>query len=203
VGKHVKRASASCALGVLVSVLVSIGLAPAALAEGGRRFALSVDRHVIHSGEHFTATATATYTCQWMLEWNGDRRVRSGRTFTAAYTAPAVTRPTRIPLHGTCFYSPSEGRRIDVGGNRAVGTARGMAQSITVTVPPSWRHTVVVTVLPPGAAVSPPASGGGSAHPGGVIPNTGGPALLVLLAALGAVLVGSAMVRTSSRRVSA
>jgi hypothetical protein len=202
VGKLVMRKHASFALGVLVAVCVCVGLAPAAQADPGPAFTLTVDRHVIHSGERFTATATATTGCDWVLEWNGDRRVEDARTSVATYLAPQVSRPTRIALHVTCFYVPSRGQRSEGRGRSTAFTAEGPSQLVTVTVPPSWRRSLVITVLPPGSAVSPPGAGGGFGHPGGSLANTGGPALWALIAGLGAVLVGSAAVRTSPRRLS-
>jgi hypothetical protein len=184
---------------MLVCALACIGLPPDALADGGGSFTLKVDRHAVRSGEAFTASATAPTTCQWLLEWNGDRRVGAGRALAASYTAPQVTRPTRITLHGTCFYSSSGAQRH---GSSARSATSGASQRVTVTVPPSWRHSEVITVLPPGGAVSPPASSGGGHHGDG-LPGTGGPALAVLIAALCALLAGSAAVRASTHRLPA
>jgi hypothetical protein len=169
----------------VVLALVSIALAPASQAEPGPRFRLAVDRHAVHAGERLTATATATTDCTWLLEWNGERRSQVSRTLATSFVAPAVSRPTRITLHGTCFHH----------GTRPAGSsARG---NLAAFVPPSWTHTEVVTVLPPGAVVSPPHASGGPGHPG-ALPGTGGPALLTVLAGLVLVATGSVLVRRSS-----
>lgn len=195
------RAIRTCGASALVALLACAGLASPAQADRGPAFALTVDRHPIHSGEPFTATATATTRCAWILEFDGDRRTADARTLVTTYTAPPVSRPTKVPLHGTCFHDPSRGRSSsDRGGT--VPLSDGSGQRIAVTVPPSWRQTLVITVLPPSSAVSPPGSGGGPGHAGGGLPHTGGPALWILLTGLGAVLVGGAAVRNSPRRLS-
>lgn len=201
-GHPVMRTCATSALAVLVVALSCVAGAPAAQADRGPRFTVTVDRHVVRGGERFTSTATATTECAWILEWGGDRRTTSARTLVATYSAPEVTRPTRIPLHATCFYAVSGNPRTNDRAGTNASVASGSTQRVTVTVPPSWRHTVVITVLPPSSAVSPPTSGGGPGHPGAGIPNMGGPALWALLAGICAVLLGGLAVRTSPRRVS-
>jgi hypothetical protein len=183
------------ALVVLVAVGACVGLGPSAQADSLPAFRLTVDRHVLHSGQSVTATATTTTRCDWLLEWNGDRHVEHARTSTATWTAPQVSRPTMIPVHATCFYA-SGAARPD-----AAPRATGPGQRVAVTVPPSWRRTLVVTVLPRGSEVSAPGTVGGAGHPGGGLPGTGGPALWILFAGLGAVFVGSATVRSSPRRL--
>jgi len=196
----------SLALVVLVALVGGIDFAPTAQADRGPTFTLTVDRHVVHSGEQFTASAGATSECDWLLEWNGDRRVQKVRRLVTTYTAPAVSGPTRIPLHATCFYAPTGSAR---GGNRDVTSVTGIgrtAERITVTVPQAWRHTLMVTVLPPRSAVSPPESGAGTVKPGGNLPLTGGPPLWALLAGVGTVLIGrltARVARTTPRRMGA
>jgi hypothetical protein len=172
----------------VVATFASFGMAPTAQADPGPGFRLAVDRHAVHGGEQLTAIATAATGCTWLLEWDGERRVAQGRSLTTSFVAPAVSRPTRIALHGTCFYR---------GVRPSHSSARG---TLAAYVPPSWRHDTVVTVLPPGVAVSAPHASGGPGRPGG-LPGTGGPSALSLLAGLLLVVAGSVLVRRSTPRV--
>jgi LPXTG-motif cell wall-anchored protein len=182
----------------LFAVLTCFALAPSAHAaraypDAGPTFDLRVNRHLLYGGQRLVATATASVSCTWLLEWNGDRRPRTGKTFTTTYVAPAVTRLTRIPLHGTCFYDQQRARQHRAPA-RAATSATSTAEAIMVEVPPHWQQTIVITVLPPGSAVSPPI--GGHPHPGGTgLPNTGGPSRWILLTGLGVLLAGSVVVR--------
>lgn len=173
----------------LALVLASLGPAVSAQADSGPRFKIRVDRHAVRGGEMLTATATATTSCTWVLEWSGARRVGHGDAFETSFVAPVVSRPTRILLHGTCFYTDPRPANSSAGGN------------FVVSVPPSWRHDVGITVLPPGASVSPPQAAGGPGHAGGSgggLSGTGGPALAALLAGLVLVVTGSLLVRRAS-----
>jgi hypothetical protein len=196
VGRHAMKKRAAFGCVVLIAALGSVGFATAAQADPDARFELTVDRHVVHGGEQFTATATANVGCDWVLEWNGDRRVKATRVLVATYTAPPVSRITRIPLHSTCFYDPPSAQRSSARDTSPAAWDHATTQRLTVTVPPSWRRTIVITVLPRGSAVSPPDIGGGLTNGGGLA-NTGGPMLWLLLVGLGSVLTGAVAVRTS------
>ncbi len=152
--------AALAALGIVLAVLGSLSPAQA---YPELQINLEVNRSVLYGGENFTATASSTgATCSWTLEWNGV--VRNGTSsggdtnpFKTTYTAPDVTKVTKIPLHGTCEY--------------AAPSARGAA---------TWQRTIMITVLPQSSAVSPP---GGSHLPSTGGPNwiflAGGLALLL------------------------
>jgi len=188
VGNGMKR-FASFGLVVLVAVLACVGPVPASQADSDHRFKLTVDRHALRSGQRLTVTASAPTRCVWLLEWHGDRRHVEGSVFTTTYIAPQVSRPTRIPLHGTCFYNEPAGARTAP--TSAAAASNRSALTITVTVPPSWRQTVVVTVVPPGGTVSPPHQGAGSPGTGGGgLPNTGGPMFWLLIAGLASLIAG-------------
>jgi LPXTG-motif cell wall-anchored protein len=159
------------AFAALLTVLAVVGSSSPAQAYPEIQINLEVNRSVLYGGEDFTATASSNgTTCSWTLEWNGV--VRNGTSsdgdnnpFKTTYTAPQVSKVTKIPLHGTCEYtSPS---------------ARGAA---------TWSRTIMITVLPPSSAVSPP---GGSDLPSTGGPNwiflAGG--LLLLLSGAIAVTV--------------
>jgi LPXTG-motif cell wall-anchored protein len=159
------------AFAALLTVLAVLGSSSPAQAYPEIQINLVVNRSVLYGGETFTATASSNgTTCSWALEWNGDTRhgTSSGgdvSPFKATYTAPQVTKVTKIPLHGTCEY--------------AAPSARGSA---------IWQRTIMITVLPPSSAVSPP---GGSDLPSTGGPNLlflGG-GLLLLLSGAAAVTV--------------
>jgi hypothetical protein len=198
VGKRWKKRCASVALTMLTVAIACLGLAPAH-ADADPRFSLSVDSRAVRGGQLLTVTGASTTRCAWLLEWNGERRIgRDRAAFTGSFTAPQVTRPTRLPVQGTCFYDlpTTRAQRGGQGDTRPPGSTS--RSTLVVRIPPSWRHTIVVTVLPPGSEVSAPGSGGGPGHPGGLpggLPGTGGPALWALIAGLGALLVGTATLR--------
>jgi LPXTG-motif cell wall-anchored protein len=137
------------AFAALVAVLAILGSQTPAQAYPELSIDLSVNRSVLYGGENFTATAKSTgVTCAWTLEWNGDSRngvSSTGAPFETTYTAPEVSKVTKIPLDGVCSYTAP--------------TARGAA---------TWERTIVITVLPRNAAVSPP---GGSDLPNTGGPN--------------------------------
>jgi len=164
------------ALAALLTVLAVVGSSSPAQAYPEIQINLEVNRSVLYGGEDFTATASSLgATCSWTLEWNGV--VRNGTSsdgdnnpFVTTYTAPQVSKVTKIPLHGTCEYtSPS---------------ARGAA---------TWSRTIMITVLPPSSAVSPP--GGGSD-----LPSTGGPNWIFLAGGLLLLLSGAIAVTVARRR---
>jgi LPXTG-motif cell wall-anchored protein len=163
------------AFAALIAVLATLAAQSPAQAYPEVQIGLKVDRQVLYGGQKFTATASSNVHCSWTLDWNG--KVRKGSSsdhldFQTTYTAAAVTHTTKIPLHGACVYSSSE--------------APGARASAT------WRHTIVITVLPRSSAVSPP---GGSD-----LPNTGGPDWKILAGGLVLLLSGATAVTVARRR---
>ena len=120
------------AFAALVAVLAILGSQTPAQAYPEVSIDLEVNRSVLYGGETFTATASSTgVTCSWTLEWNGDSRHGSSSAddpFKTTYTAPEVTKVTKIPLHGTCVYAAP-----------VSSSARGTA---------TWGRTIMITVLP-------------------------------------------------------
>jgi LPXTG-motif cell wall-anchored protein len=173
---------ASFSATVVVGLVAAIGFAPSAQAYPEVVINISVGRTVVFGLHDFTAVASANVTCNWTLEWNGVTRTRAGhKTFTTTFRAPNVSRVTRIPLHATCVYTVPSGARAVT--SRTTATTASQA---------TWRRTIVITVLPARGTVTPPSQGG--------IPNTGGPDLWILLAGLGLVATGGAVVVRSKRR---
>jgi hypothetical protein len=167
------------ALAALIAVLAMLGFQSPAQAYPDLRISLEVDRMVLYGGESYTATASSNVNCTWTLEWRGIVRPgvgSAGKDFLTTYTAPRVSKITKIPLHGTCVYDSAV----------KPTTARAAA------APVSWTRTIMITVLPRSTAVSPPTSGG--------MPNTGGPDRLFLAGGLVLLLAGATAVTLARRR---
>jgi LPXTG-motif cell wall-anchored protein len=165
------------AFAALVAVLAFVGSQTPAQAYPDVQVSLEVDRTVLYGGQDFTATAQADVSCDWSLEWNGDARVAQrdpNVEFRTTYTAPGVTKVTKIPLTGTCVYDADQGSQP---ADRRATT---------------WQRSIMITVLPPSSAVSPPV--------GSDLPNTGGPNLLVLAGGIALLLSGAAAVTIARRR---
>lgn len=137
---------------------------------------LTVDRQVLPGGEQFTATATSNVLCDdWTLSWNGDTRTRTAQDFVTTYTAPKVDEITKIPLHGTCEYTVPVAQRSARTAERA-----------------TWERTIMITVLPEGQAAPPN-------DDDGLLPDTGGPTLWLLLAGAGLAGAGWVVIRSTKR----
>lgn len=166
----------------LIALIAAVGLAPAAHAYPDVSIDLSVDRSVLYGGESFTATGSSDVTCAWRLSWNGVVKTGAGTDgspYVTSYQAPAVTKITKIPLHGTCTYTVPTARHT---------AARAAAASAV------WTRTIEITVLPVGSAVSPPSNGGAD------LPNTGGPSWVPLVLGLVFLATGAASVFVARRR---
>lgn len=180
-------------LGVVLIAFLGAMTSPAIAApeaQGG--FRVAVDRSTLHSGQVLTATGRYSGSCSWIIEWNNERRSTKAKRIVATFVAPKVTKATQIPLRATCFYVSKAPARPA----RPLPSVRPnvAAQRIVVSVPPSFRQTMTITVLPAGAIVSPPHHPGG----GGGLPNTGGPDLWILLAGIATLLVGASMTRLAA-----
>ncbi|WP_457112706.1 LPXTG cell wall anchor domain-containing protein [Marmoricola sp. URHA0025 HA25] len=163
------------AFAALAGVLVILGAQTPAQAYPELSISLSVNRTVLYGGQTFTATATGNVTCDWDLAWNGavrDAHRAPNAAFDTTFTAPKVTKVTKIPLHGTCVYDAAEHP-----------SARTTA---------AWQRTIVITLLPRSSAVSPPV--------GSHLPSTGGPNLLFLVGGLGLLVAGATAVTVARRR---
>lgn len=148
-------------------------------------FEASADKRVVASGSDVTIGSSANAECDWSIEWNGTTRTGSGMSFSATYTAPVVSRSTVIDAHVTCTYEDTA--------CTPTGNARMAANARTAT----WAETIPVRV-------NPAAQGGGTstatAGDSGVLPNTGGPSLFLLLGALLLLAAGGGAVYASRRQ---
>lgn len=164
------------AFAAFVAVLAILGAQSPAQAYPEVSISLSVDRDVLYGGQDFTATAKGNVTCDWDVAWNDT--VRNAHeapnvAFNTTFTAPKVTKVTKIPLRGTCMYDAAE-------------------QPTATRTTTAWQRTIVITVLPRSSAVSPPV--------GSDLPSTGGPNKLFLLGGLGLLLAGATAVTVARRR---
>jgi len=171
---NMKKLSALAVLAI-AALLAMLGLSAPAQAYPELRIDLTASPTVLYGGQSFTASATSDVSCSWTLSWNGSARrghSNTGTPFTPSYTAPKVTRITKIPLRGTCVYDAA-----------ATPTARAGA---------TVKRTVMITVLPRSTAVSPPS--------GSDLPSTGGPNLLFLLGGVALLVSGATAVTVARRR---
>lgn len=159
-------------LTALVTLFVTIGVAPSASAYPEGVCDLELSAQVVNAGDEITATCSysigetdariaAASDTTWVMTFNGETRTGTGATFTQTFQAPVVDEKTTFPL-------------TSVGSNDAGDCSR----------------TVEVTVLPDGTTVLPP---------GEELPNTGGPRLALLFAGLGLVLAGGVAIRQSRK----
>jgi LPXTG-motif cell wall-anchored protein len=164
---------AACA--AVVALLAILGMQSPAQAYPEISIGITVDRDVLYGGQEFTATAKGNVSCGWEVEWNGTLQKADKAPnveFKSTFTAPSVTKVTKIPLHGTCVYD--------------AGQTPSARQAAT------WQRTIVITVRPRSTAVAGPI--------GSDLPNTGGPNLVFLLGGLGLLLAGATAVTVARRR---
>lgn len=172
------------------AALVVLGTAPAASAYPERTCSVSVDHQVVDPGDRFTATGTASgvdsknravpsSSFRWSFEWNGVTQDRTGAEASVSYKAPKVSHARTITLTA-----------------RSTSPDGDCVRHIDITV----RSTSVSA--PGGGAGS--GAGSGAGHHGSAggftMPNTGGPAFWILLAALVALVGGGGAVVVSRRR---
>ncbi|MCW2783629.1 MAG: hypothetical protein JWP74_146 [Marmoricola sp.] len=172
-GIQVVKKVIALVLGAMFGVVALVGLAPSAQAYPDVVIDLTAHPQVLYGGQQYTATATSDVTCDWTLEWNGVSKTDTSERFVTKFTAPPVSKITKIPLHGTCDYTAPSGRT----------SARSAADDAV------WHRTIIITVLPRGSASSPPGSG--------TLPNTGGPSIWLLLAGLALAAGGATAVARS------
>lgn len=174
-------------LAALVAILVG---ASAAQAYPGPVFSLTVNHHVVHGGHPFDATAKSDVTCSnWTINWLGQSASASGKVFTHTFSTPVVHHKQTHSVTAQCTYSASAG---------AAGTA---IRVVDLKSPVLSTH---VTLLPRkgsgGGGGNGNGNGNGNGGGNGILPNTGGPAFWLLIAALLLVVAGlSAMARNRRR----
>ena len=138
---------------------------------------VSVNPHTVVSGHTFTISASSSVTCSPLtITFGGVTKSGVGKSLTATFTAPSVSKTTTFAATIKCTYITASG----------VKGAAILAKTSTTT------RTVLVTVTPAGSS-----SGGGVG-----LPNTGGPNVWWFIAGGGAVVLGLGAVIASRRKPS-
>lgn len=163
-------------IAAFAALLVTLGFTSSAQAYPDVQITLTTNKAVVSSGDAFTATASANVDCAWNLDWNGEVRPGTGQLVTT-YTAPVVTKITKIALTGVCSYGASAER----------------AEAST------WKRQVTITVLPSASAAGAADNTKNSAN----LPNSGGPNRVFLLTGLVLLLAGASAVTLARRRAEA
>lgn len=178
-------------LGTLLVALVSLGglvaLAPSASAYPAPVFDVSVNHQVLVGGNPFTATATASVTCNgWTLTFLDQSASANGTKYVHTFSTPVVQKKTVYNLHATCSYTAVSGR----------------AGAALMPVAQTWTGDIPITLLPKGSSGGGSGSNGGGSDHNGVLPGTGGPGFWVLTLAI-LLLLGGLGTMVRSRRTHA
>jgi hypothetical protein len=175
-------------------VLAFLGLVVTPPAEAAvPHLEIHLSRTILASGDPFTVSARANVTCDWIVEFHGERRHTIARSIRTTFTAPEVTRRTRLNVVATCVVHSPPAQHREISAAAGSGSPRDM-QALVVRIPANATVDPPVTVVP-GPVVEPPHSGG---HGG--LPNTGGPSLWLIELGLGLVLIGTTTARIARRQ---
>lgn len=198
---------------VLVLLLLSTLGVPAAHGQTDRKprdnISLRVNHRVVHSGERIVVRARSRLTCGWIVTGKPQRRemVRKqklGRILVLRFKTPIVTEPTKLRVRATClgmkggYGDPNRGRAPMSGVPTSSGTPSAVdPQTISAVVPGRWKKRITLRLLPRRAVGDNTAGAGDGPHHGGLgpgvlgsLPDTGGPALWLLLLGLIGTVVG-------------
>jgi hypothetical protein len=167
------------ALAAFAALLVTLGFTSSAQAYPEVQITLTASKQVVSSGDTFTASASANVGCAWNVDWNGDARSGAGQ-FSTTFTAPAVTKVTKVVLTGTCTYSS--------GSSGSSGESRSAADLST------WTRQLTITVLPSASGAAAPSNRSSD------LPSAGGPNKVFLLSGLVLLLAGASAVTLARRR---
>jgi LPXTG-motif cell wall-anchored protein len=168
------------AVAAFAALLVTLGFSSAAQAYPEVQTSLTASKLTVNGGDAFSATASANVDCAWTVSWNGEERTSGGTKFVASYTAPTVTKITKVPVTATCAYVATD--------------SSGRASA----VPTVRERELTITVLPTASAAA-AAPSQNSAD----LPNTGGPNRVFLLSGLVLLLAGATAVTVARRRAEA
>lgn len=160
--------------GVLAALFTVLG-AGAAQAYPDPTITINGGRLVGGGTFEFTAQSGGVACDTFTVTYRGETRTGSGTTFSGSFTTPRVTTITDTTVSATCRYSGS------------VASA-----------------SAVVTLLPVGADLAPAAVDTGSNTPSGalsgILPNTGGSSLWILVVGGALVLIGGGTFVVARRR---
>jgi len=171
-----KLAGASAA--AVLTALIPLGAAQAYVEP---TIEVSVSDTTVVEGSTFTAKASSNISCDgWTLAFDGTAEKGSGKVFSADFTAPDVSKTTKLPLVGTCGYDDTK-----------LSSAPATAANAATVVPAASQalsRTITITVLPKG--------GDGD----GALPDTGGSNLPLLLIGGMLVVAGGGVTYAARRR---
>lgn len=182
-------------VGAVVLVLLGLFGMPvtAEAAAAQPHITVHLDRTTVTSGTPIIVIAHANMSCDWIVQFHGQRMHTVGRAVRASFIAPDVETRTRLKVAVTCFARTTlQPRAHDAAAAARTGRS---AEIVLVRVPAKATVEPPVVVLPPGGVVEPPQTGGN-----GGLPNTGGPRQLLLELGVGALLVGATLVRLGRRQ---
>ncbi|RNL80833.1 LPXTG cell wall anchor domain-containing protein [Nocardioides marmorisolisilvae] len=189
-----RRAAYACA--VALAFLGVLGLPASSVAAPAKvpHIELHLSRTVVVGGDPVTVTARANALCDWIVTFHGERRHTIARSIRTTFVTPEVDHRTRLNIVVTCVVHTPPGKPKPVPPAANSGS-RHDAQALVVRIPAAATVDPPLTIVP-GGIVEPPKP---PHHPGG-LPNTGGPALWLVLAGLLALLAGAVTVQRSLRR---
>jgi len=176
-----KKLAVLC-IAALGAALLVLGTAPAASAYPDLTCEVDVSAQAVRPGEAVTVFGHARVATDsqnqpvppekitWTFQWNGETQTRTGKDVQASFTAPQVTQSRTITL-----------------------SARSESPAGTC------QKTFDIQVIAPAVAGPKAPHGGGNTGDDG-LPNTGGPAFWILVAALALLLGGGGAVMASRRR---
>jgi hypothetical protein len=163
-------------LTTLVAMLGLVVLAPAAQAYPDLSCSVDLDAQTVNGGDSFTATGTSQ---QFSTPRLSGRAAADAVNWEMSFngdvrtgTGETFTQTFQVPVVAKIKKIPLHAKAVMPGGT------------------PSCEKTVDITILPGGTTVEPP---------GGGLPNTGGPRLVLLLAGLGLVIAGGVAIRQSRK----
>lgn len=166
--------------GVLAALFTVLG-AGAAQAYPDPTITINGGRLVGGGTFEFTAQSGGVVCDTFTVTYRGETRTGSGTTFSGSFTTPPVTKITDTTVSATCQYV-------------SVGATGGAVASASA----------VVTLLPVGADLAPAAVDTGSNTPSGalsgILPNTGGSSLWILVVGGALVLIGGGTFVVARRR---
>ncbi|WP_456695786.1 LPXTG cell wall anchor domain-containing protein [Aeromicrobium sp. P5_D10] len=147
-------------------------------------------------GNTFTFTASADVDCDWTVTYKDGRaagvpadQTGSGKSVSGSYDTKAVSKTFRSPITATCAYDAN-----------ASGSSTSAGKNDTASA------SATVTLLPVGSTGDGDSDAGtgngegGSEDGNGILPDTGGSNLWILVAGGALVLVGGGAVIASRRR---
>ena len=189
------RLAAAASVAVAVSVLSAHS---AQAYPDSPNVTIAIPSSVLVGGNNFTFSASADVDCDWTVTYKDGRaagvpadQTGSGKSVSGSYDTKVVSKTFRSPITATCAYDAN-----------ASGSSTSAAKNDTASA------SATVTLLPVGAPSgddgdSDAGTGngeGGSEDGNGILPDTGGSNLWILVAGGALVVVGGGAVIASRRR---